>query len=188
MSTSILLTNVKNQCIHIVMIGLMAILFTACGHRYYIVRHAEKAAPTDSVAINMKNDLPLSEAGKVRAIVLKEQMKTKNIDYIFSTNTTRTISTAQPLSDEIGVPLKLYAMDTIDRFIDKLKNINSGNVLIVGHSNTVDDIVNKLLGKKRLYADLEDHEYDNLFIVTYRNFFGLRKSLRNRTYGYPSNP
>lgn len=188
MSTNYFFTNVKNQLFLIILTIVISLGFTACGHRYYIVRHAEKADPTDSVAMHMKNDLPLSEAGKVRAIVLKEQMKKKNIDYIYSTNTTRTISTVQPLSDEIGVPVKLYAMDTIDRFINQLKNINSGNVMIVGHSNTVDDIVNKLLGKKRLHADLQDHEYDNLFIVTYRNIFGRRISFQNRTYGYPSNP
>jgi broad specificity phosphatase PhoE len=154
----------------------------------YVVRHAEKAELTDSVSMNLQNDLPLSEAGKVRAIVLRETLKDQNIDYIFTTNTLRTRSTADPLSEAIGVPFKLYEMDTIDRFISHVKNLPSGNVLIVGHSNTVDDIVNKLLGKKRLHADLMDEEYDNMFVITYRNFFGKRASFRNRTYGYPSNP
>jgi len=183
-----LFTNVKNPNMKFYFIAFLFVVVTSCSQRVYVVRHAEKAEPTDSVSMNLKNDLPLSEAGKVRAIILKEGLKDKNIDYIFSTNTLRTRSTAEPLSENIGVPVNLYGMDTLDRFIDRVKNISSGNVLIVGHSNTVDDIVNKLLGSKRLHADLMDEEYDNLFVITYRNFLGKRVSFRNRTYGYPSNP
>ena len=187
-TTRRLFTNVKNPNMKFYILSLFVIIITSCSQRVYVVRHAEKAETTDSVSMNLQNDLPLSEAGKVRAIVLKEALKNQNIDYIFSTNTLRTRSTAEPLSEAIGVPVKLYGMDTLDRFISQVKNFPSGNVLIVGHSNTVDDIVNKLLGKKRLHADLMDNEYDNMFVITYRNFFGKRVSFRNRTYGYPSNP
>ena len=187
-TTRRLFTNVKNPNMKFYILSLFVIIITSCSQRVYIVRHAEKAETTDSVSMNLQNDLPLSEAGKVRAIVLKEALKNQNIDYIFSTNTLRTRSTAEPLSEAIGVPVKLYGMDTLDRFISQVKNFPSGNVLIVGHSNTVDDIVNKLLGKKRLHTDLMDNEYDNMFVITYRNFFGKRVSFRNRTYGYPSNP
>jgi hypothetical protein len=38
----------------------------------------------------------------------------------------------------------------------------------VGHSNTVDDIVNALTGEKSIPGDLQDSEYDNLFVVTYK--------------------
>ena len=40
-----------------------------------------------------------------------------------------------------------------------------GNVLIIGHSNTVDDIVNALCGKKEVEGDLNDKAYDNLFYI-----------------------
>ena len=36
--------------------------------------------------------------------------------------------------------------------------------MVVGHSNTVDDIVNSLLGKKVL-NDLHDTQYGDLFMV-----------------------
>ena len=38
-------------------------------------------------------------------------------------------------------------------------------MLIVGHSNTVDDVVNKLCGEIKVPADLPDSEYDNLYLV-----------------------
>ena len=55
--------------------------------------------------------------------------------------------------------------DTLDKFIARLKEIKKGNVLVIGHSNTVDDIVNKLCGQIKITGDLKENEYDNLFIV-----------------------
>jgi broad specificity phosphatase PhoE len=168
---------------------ILSLSLASCSHSYYIVRHAEKAETTDSVSMNMQNDLPLSEAGKVRALVLKEVLDKKNIDYIFSTNTMRTRSTAAPLSEAVGVPVQLYStQDSLNAFIQRLKNIESGNVLIVGHSNTVDDIVNLLAGSTKIPGDLKETEYDNLYIIKYTNFLGKRVSFRQEKYGYPSNP
>jgi 2,3-bisphosphoglycerate-dependent phosphoglycerate mutase len=158
------------------------ILYASCTHTVYVVRHAEKIAPTDSLAKMMANDLPLSEAGKVRAIVLKEELSSDHIKYIYSTNTSRTINTANPLSKAISIPVSIYS--NIDSLVSFIKS-EKGNVLIVGHSNTVDDIVNKLTGEKKIAADLKDYEYDNLFIVKIR---GKKKFFRQRKYGYPSNP
>ena len=56
------------------------------------------------------------------------------------------------------------------------------NTLIVGHSNTVDDLVNKLTGENRL-QDLPDHVYDRLFILTRK---GKRLTLVESNYGQPS--
>src|SRR5947207_2955511 len=142
--------------------AIFATMLVSCSRTIYVVRHAEKIAPTDSVAKTMINDLPLSEAGKVRAIVLKEQLSSDHIKSIYSTNTSRTIYTADPLSKSINVPITIYS--NIDSLIS-LINSRKGNALVVGHSNTVDDIVNKLTGEKKIGADLKDQEYDNLFIV-----------------------
>ena len=161
---------------------IFLIFFASCTRTVYIVRHAEKIAATDSLAKMMANDLPLSEAGKVRAIVLKEQLSGNHIKYIYSTNTSRTKNTADPLSKAINVPVSMYS--NIDSLVSMIRS-EKGNVLVVGHSNTVDDIVNKLTGETKIAADLKDYEYDNLFIVKMR---GKKKSFRQRKYGYPSNP
>jgi broad specificity phosphatase PhoE len=161
---------------------LVAIIVSSCTHKYYIVRHAEKelvTGPSDIMSI----DPPLSEAGKVRALVLRDQLKNKNIRYIYSTNTVRTVSTATPLSQSSGVKIQIYnTKDSLNEFIRQLKSIKKGNVLIVGHSNTVDDIVNQLCNTMKVTGDLTD---DNIFIVTYK---GKKISFERSKYGHPSNP
>jgi broad specificity phosphatase PhoE len=165
---------------------LLATIFSSCTSTYYyVVRHAEKEI-AGSNATMMTTDPPLSEAGKVRAIVLRDELKNKHITRIFSTNTIRTISTANPLSEQSGVPVTIYnTKDSLDYFIDGIKNSPRGNILIVGHSNTVDDVVNKLCNESKIASDLPDGEYDNLFIVKLK---GKKAKLIRKKYGYPSNP
>ena len=146
-------------------------VFCSCGTAsisYYIVRHAEKAIVDSTVK---SSEVPLSEEGAKRAVELKNQLQNKDVKYIFSTNTVRTKTTAEPLSKTINVPIQVYS-GTDTGFVDNLKNLK-GNVLVVGHSNTVDDLVNGLLGKPVL-KDLPESQFGDLFIV--------RKKNNNTTY------
>jgi 2,3-bisphosphoglycerate-dependent phosphoglycerate mutase len=138
----------------------VACLLQACSTTsYYIVRHAEKEAQS----ANMTSDVPLSAAGKERAIVLKSMLQNKKIQHIYSTNTLRTKSTAQPLSEAISVAIQTYdPRDT--SFVSQVKALPKGNVLIVGHSNTVDDLVNQFYPKAQL-KDLPDTQFGDLFII-----------------------
>ena len=154
------------------------IWLTACSHTYYVVRHAEKAAP----GAQMSSDVPLSEAGNARAIALRERLKDKSIKSIYSTNTIRTRSTAEPLSKELNVPIQLYGPLPDSGFYSKIKS-QRHNTLIVGHSNTVDDIVNGLTGKKTISADLNESVYDRLFVVRTKTFFGTKVRFREERYG-----
>jgi len=162
-------------------------IFSSCSTvKYYVVRHAEKETASTGTVMNTPNDPPLSAAGRVRAIELRETLKNKGIQYILSTNTTRTISTAQPLNElEGNTQIEIYnTRDSLDFLIDKLRAIKKGNSLIVGHSNTVDDIVNKLVGETKVPKDLPDSEYDNLYIITKK---GKHYRFENKTYGTPTN-
>jgi phosphohistidine phosphatase SixA len=169
-----------------IILPIFIVLSSCSSVKYYIVRHAEKETATAGTVMNTPNDPPLSAAGRVRAIQLREALRGKGIRYIFSTNTIRTISTAQPLNELRGATkIEIYnTKDSLDYFIQKLKAIKKGNSLIVGHSNTVDDIVNKLCGEIKIPADLPDSEYDNLYIVTKT---GKRMKFKNKTYGTPTN-
>ena len=147
----------------------ITILFSSCATTtsYYIVRHAEKDAGTTMTAGTVRtSDVPLSQQGMKRAEALNSQLQGKKISKIYSTNTIRTKSTAEPLSKSIGVPIQIY--DAVDSgFVQLLKN-SKENVLVVGHSNTVDDLVNALMEKK-LLNDLPDAQYGDIFIVHKKN-------------------
>lgn len=125
---------------------------------YYITRHAEKAGNS------MTTDPPLSAEGEKQAFDLKNYLTGKNIKIIYATNFIRTKATAQPTGLLFGVPVKIYTPSASNSLVDSLKKITNGNVLIVGHSNTVDDITNGLMSKN-VMSDLADNEYGNLFIV-----------------------
>ena len=168
------------------LIPVLSIVLFSCGNTYYIVRHAEKATGIDPSTMMTSTDPPLSFEGQERALKLKEMLSGKNIKHIFSTNTTRTISTAKPLKELfLDMPIQIYSSkpDSMDAFIQKLKTIRKGNVLVVGHSNTVDDIANKLSGKTVVPGDLKDNEYDNLFVVKRK---GKGFVFKAEKYGAPS--
>lgn len=146
---------------------LLFILLTclSCSHTYYVVRHAEKATATGNM---MSNDVPLTEAGQKRAEQIKELLKNKKVGEVYSTNTIRTRSTAQPAADHFRLSLNTYGPMPDSAFIASLKS-KKKNILIVGHSNTVDDIVNGLCGEKKVAGDLDDAEYNKFFIIKMKN-------------------
>src|SRR5689334_13756553 len=81
---------------------------TACSRTYYVVRHAEKAVPSPGTTMQTPNDPPLSVAGQQRAQALKEVLKDKKINAIYSTNTIRTKSTAESLAQLKGLTIQTY--------------------------------------------------------------------------------
>lgn len=159
---------------------------SSCGNTFYIVRHAEKAKPLSGMSSMEASDPPLSDSGNLRALALKERLKSEQIRYIFSTNYKRTIATAKPLDEYLlSVQTQFYnpKKDSTDAFIQKLKAIKKGNVLVVGHSNTIDDIANGLCGATVVPGDLKDTDYDNLFKIKRK---GNRYIFKAETYGLPA--
>lgn len=157
----------------IIPVIVVTFFLTACSHTYYVVRHAEKATPSPGLTMSTPNDPPLSAAGEQRAQALLNILKDKKVRVIFSTNTIRTRSTAEPLSRQTGVSIQTYGPRPDSAFIQQLKGVRT-NVLVVGHSNTVDEIVNGLCNETKVAGDLADSEYDNLFVVKYKRFLGKK--------------
>ncbi len=177
---------VKTKPMHGLTALLLIFLLASCGNTIYVVRHAEKATGIDPETMQTIKDPPLSPEGQERALKLKQILGSKNVKHIFSTNTLRTLSTARPLKElYLGMAIRVYSSkpDSMDAFISQVKTIRKGDVLIVGHSNTVDDIANKLCGSTVVPGDLKDNEYDNLFIIRRK---GGKYVFRRQQYGNPS--
>lgn len=135
---------------------------TGCTQKYYIVRHAEKARPGDGITMVTTDDPPLTAAGTARAIALQQQLKHASIRYVYSTNTLRTRSTAAPTATYFQRPVMAYTT-VDDQLLKELRQLK-GNALIVGHSNTVNELVNGLTGQPTI-SKLPDSVYNKLFII-----------------------
>jgi 2,3-bisphosphoglycerate-dependent phosphoglycerate mutase len=123
---------------------------------YYFIRHAEK--------VDNSQNPDLSEIGLERANLWNKIFSEVSFDEIYSTDYKRTIQTATPTATDKKIQIKLYNPKTIA--IDSFKKETLGKkVLIVGHSNTTPNFVNQIINQK-IYADIEDTTFGNLYIVT----------------------
>lgn len=122
----------------------------------FLVRHAEKTAE--------ENDPHLSHAGKQRAEDLAALLANAEITGIFSTDYARTRDTAAPLADAQGLETRLYDPAQPGQLVESLKT-NPGRYLVVGHSNTVPELVELLGGTPGADID-EKSEYDRLYVLT----------------------
>ncbi|MBS1792060.1 MAG: histidine phosphatase family protein [Acidobacteria bacterium] len=134
----------------------------------YLVRHAEKAAAPAA-------DPPLTEAGTKRAEELARTLSKAGIKTICTSQFLRTKQTAEPLAKLLGItntviPVKMDTMNSRALSPQYLKDISdlvassAGDVLIVGHSNTVPELI-KVLGGD-IVPTIDDATYDDLFVVT----------------------
>ena len=157
----------------------ISILCSCSTTTYYIVRHAEKTA----------NDCttPLAPLGFQRAEALKDSLLPKHIDSIFASTCLRTQQTAQPLATAMGISIITVEPTEAgtDILINRLNKIRGKKVLIVGHTNTVPAIILGLSGQT--IAPIADTDFDNLFTVRIRRFFGTTNTLVHTTYGVITN-
>lgn len=123
----------------------------------YIVRHAEKQL--------VGNDPELAYVGNVRALKLAQILEKEEIKHVFSTDYIRTRNTAKPTADKAGVEIEIYDPNNHDALVEELRK-REGNILVVGHSNTVSQVANYFVGEGEKFADLTDLEYDFIYVVT----------------------
>lgn len=131
----------------------------------FLVRHAERAdtAPGQPVMAAAGADPELSAAGKARAESLAALLKDAKISLILTTKYKRTIQTAEPLAKQLGIAVTPIEPKDTAALVQKIEAAH-GNVLVVGHSNTVPDAI-KALGIAEP-IQIPDTEFDNLYIVT----------------------
>lgn len=123
----------------------------------YLTRHAEKK-------IEATPDPELSEEGLKRAEKLAWMLKDLKINTAYSTNYKRTQRTLEPLAKQNKIPLMFYEVLDMEKLSIELKKQFGQTIAISGHSNTIPDFVNYLIGEKR-FQDLDDTDYSNLFLV-----------------------
>jgi len=129
----------------------------------FVVRHAERADTAAGAAPTMAADPELSDAGRARAESLAAALEDAAVVAIFATEFKRTQATATPLAKALGLQVTTISSKEPAKLIQAVKSAG-GNVLVVGHSNTVPAIV-KDLGVAAPIT-VGDAEYDNLFVVT----------------------
>ena len=125
---------------------------------YYFIRHAEKDRSSP------KNRNPkLSKKGQLRALNWAYFFREIPLVAIYSTNYTRTITTAEPVAGDKNLPIIIYSPKEVD--IKSFKKKNHGKlVLIVGHSNTTPEFVNAILGFEK-FNKIKDNDNSSLFII-----------------------
>jgi phosphohistidine phosphatase SixA len=134
----------------------------------FVVRHAERAdtapgqAPPSMSPSMEAPDPVLSPAGEARAARLAALLREARIARIFTTQYARTRLTATPLANAAKVPIAAVPANDIPGLVARLSG-PGGPSLVVGHSNTIPDIL-KALGVKES-IQIADDEYDNLFVV-----------------------
>jgi broad specificity phosphatase PhoE len=108
------------------------------------------------------DDPPLSAAGHERAARLAAMLRSADIRNIFSTEYVRTRQTAAPIAEALRLEIVAISGRDPDALLAKVRQVR-GNVLIVGHANTVPDLLKGLDIKDDI--TIADAEFDNLFVV-----------------------
>jgi broad specificity phosphatase PhoE len=121
----------------------------------FIVRHAEKANTGGK-------DPDLSVRGQKRADALAHILKDSQITSVFVTEFKRTQETAAPAARAAHVSPTMIPANDIGALVEKLRALN-GNALVVGHGNTIPDLL-KALGIATPVSIPED-DYTEIFAV-----------------------
>ena len=127
----------------------------------WIVRHAEKDLknPSDS-------DPALSLDGQDRAKDLATLLLQKRVLAVYATPFKRSMQTAEPTAYGHGVTVQTYDPADPEALASSvLRQHKGGSVVIVGHSNTVLELV-EAFGIKRPMPALSEDDYDYVFAVT----------------------
>src|ERR1044071_3503615 len=135
----------------------------------FVVRHAEKEAEP-------KQDPPLTKEGVTRSQELARILGGANIKAIYTSQFARTKLTADPLVAKTGLTitsltlkpnpsnLQLISEESTTELINKILQRPGENVLVIGHSNWIPDVI-KMLGGD-IVPTIDEQKFDDLFIVT----------------------
>jgi broad specificity phosphatase PhoE len=122
----------------------------------YIVRHAEK---------ELTGDQPLTNAGKKRAQALADLLKNANIKAIYTSDALRTQQTAQPLATALSIaPETIDEGDAGKTYEEALHQHWNDAILIVGHSDTIQDLLRKWSANASI--QIAPTDFSTLLVIT----------------------
>ena len=139
--------------------ALLCLALAACetmppprtGPSYYVMRHLQKADGPDP---------GLSAEGQANARRLIGFFATDRPRVIYVSTTKRALETAEPLASRVGAKIRRYDPADTPQLIARV-SAERGPVLIVGHSNTVPEIVARLGGERP--APLAETDYGTIW-------------------------
>ena len=121
----------------------------------YLVRHGEKEAGQDPA---------LTSQGQQRAKNIASLLRRAGVKQVFSSQTLRTMQTAQAMAQVAGVEVIAYDASKPQALVARVHAIDGGAVLVVGHSDTLSELVRLFGGAPG--ADIGDLEFDRVYQLT----------------------
>jgi phosphohistidine phosphatase SixA len=135
----------------------------------YLVRHAERADEP-------RQDPPLTEKGTARSQELARILANAKIKAIITSQFMRTKLTAEPLSKQANVAVTAISLSlnasnprqiaeaSTAEVTNKILEQAGESVLVIGHSNSIPDVIKKLGGD--VSPVIDEKKFDDLFVVT----------------------
>ena len=119
----------------------------------FVVRHFQKGDGADP---------SLTAEGAANAQRLAAMLSSKGVTAVFATPTRRAMETAAPLAAQLGLKVTPYDPTDPQALVAAVR-ATAGSALVVGHSNTIPDLVAMFGGAKP--AALTDSDYGTVYDV-----------------------
>lgn len=139
------------------------------GPAYYVMRHLQTPPGV--------KDPDLTVEGKAQAEQLVGWFAGDPPTAIYASSLKRAQQTAAPLAKALGLTPKIYDPANTPALVQMVK-AEGGTVLVIGHSNTVPDIVEQLGGTRP--GPIADDQFGDIWHVTPINGSTLRLSLSGK--------
>ena len=127
------------------------------GAVFFIIRHSEKDTAGGSNA-------DLNPVGRGRAKALQKMLKKVKIKGVYSTDKPRTRHTAEPIAKSKHLPVVIYNPKKQTELLTELLT-KKNKFLVVGHSNTVPQLINILTGNDA-EKEFSESDYTRFYIIS----------------------
>jgi broad specificity phosphatase PhoE len=135
------------------LLAMLGAMPASAADTVYVIRHLQKESGADPA---------LTAEGKAGATALADVLADKNIKAIYATETRRAMQTAMPLATRLGLAIIPYDPGN-PAALAKIAAGLKGAILVVGHSNTVPELVASFGGAEP--AAIADDEFGTLYVV-----------------------